>query len=80
VSIVGSFDYRETAPAITREPFPLFDPLRQFFVAGRNLAHRLFSVSVIRGFGSGQDLLSTCSQVSCERSKVDIYHFKTFTA
>jgi hypothetical protein len=46
---------------------PLFDPLRQFFVAGRDLAHRLLSVGVVDGFGSSQDLLSTRSQVPRER-------------
>jgi hypothetical protein len=45
----------------------MFDPLRQFFVAGSNVAHRLLSISVVHGFGSSQDLLSTCSQIPCER-------------
>jgi hypothetical protein len=30
----------------------LFDPLRQFLVAGSNLAHRLLSISVVYGFRS----------------------------
>jgi hypothetical protein len=68
------FVHPATALATTRKPSPtflptepLFDPLRQLFVAGSNLAHRPFSVSVVHGFGSSQDLLSACSQVPCER-------------
>jgi hypothetical protein len=34
---------------------PMFDPLRQFFVAGSNVAHRLLSISVVHGFGSSLD-------------------------
>lgn len=58
----------------------MFDPLCEFLVAGSDLAHRLLSVHIVHGFGSNPDLLSACSQVNCERSKLDIYHCKTFTA
>jgi len=42
----------------------MFDPLRQFFVAGSNVAHRLLSISVVHGFGSSQDLLRVCPESS----------------
>jgi hypothetical protein len=45
----------------------VFDPLRQFLVTGSDSAHPLFSVHIIDGFGSSQDVLSACSQVHRER-------------